>query len=284
MKSSSYYIISVFLLLQASLYSLLSLGSTIDFLTFVFTGEASDLSSLSILAVLYDPGIANITSLWSTILAFFAMLTFITLAYLYEFGSDLGRTWLILAIGIGLWTIGEFLWFFFVYTEGEAPYPSIADAAWIIGYPVLVFGLIFLNRHISLEVPNRSKIIFSVILFIIGIFILFTLGTSLFENDFIEATIGIFYPLGDLFVLLFAGLIVLKFSGGAEIRKSYFILVLAFILTSIGDILYSFNELIYGIYGAYAFDIADAFFIWGYTLLIVGALTYYHLVNKLTSN
>ena len=262
----------------------LSLGSVVDIITYLLSGTQSDLSYLSILALPPTTDLSNITSLWSVILSFLGAITFLILAYTYGFKTELGRLWVIFSIASYLYFGGESIWFYYVFTTGTFPIEvTLADVSWLSGYPFYIIGLLLLNRQIALSIKTIIFFIFTIIMGLISLGILYILGTYIYavpDTSFIDSTVYYSYVIGDLLVLYLAALIFLKFSSGGEIRRSYMLLILAFIANAAGDILYAYTSYILGIYQTYAFDFTDAMFIIGYTLLIIGPLTYYYLVNK----
>ncbi len=291
MKSSYFKLLTAILLFQSLLYTILSLGSILDIISFLSTNQQPDLNVFQILAIKSTSDLGstlnNITSMWSVILAFAAVAAFIILAYMYDFTSTMGRIWLLFAIGTAFWFGGEFIWFYLVLTEGGIPDSiSLADISWLLGYPVFIIGLFLLNKEINLAINKNTKIGFYILWAIFSSIILLVLGNAMFTPDAIllDSIVYYAYIIGDLIILLLVGLLVLKFSGGAEIRKSYFLLIVGFFATALGDIIYAITAYILAIYQTYAFDFADALFIWGYTLLTVGAITYYYLVSKVLAD
>lgn len=288
MKKSVFYSITTVLLIQAAVYVILSLGSLIDIVSFMTSGSQPDLSYLSFMAILYDSKLDFVTSSWSVLLSFIAVITFLALAYIYEFQSDIGRIWLILAIATAFWFGGEFIWFYFTITTGVPETVTIADFSWLLGYPFFFIGLYLLNKQIGLKTDKVKFWIYTVIIGLFSVVVLYVLGTAIFVPDSVLSDNLVYYSyvLGDLIMLYLSGLIFIKFSSGAEIRRSYMILILSFLITAIADFTYDYTSYITSpqIYQTYSFDFADALYIVGYTLLAVGALTYYHLVSKALSD
>ena len=282
MKKSVFYSIIGLLIIQAFIYTILSLGSVIDLITYASSGSQPDLTYLSVLAIPFNNDLSVVTSAWSVIISLSAVITFLALAYIYELKSDIGRIWFILAIATALWFGGEFIWFYLTITTGVPDQVTLADFSWLLGYPFYFLGLFLLNRQIGLPTGKRKFYLFTAILGIFSIIALYVLGVAIFTPDsaLIDSLVYYAYVLGDLIMLYLAGLIFMKFSSGAEIRRSYMILILAFLITAIADFIFDFSYYVLGIYQTYSFDIADAFYIIGYTLLTVGALTYYHLVSS----
>src|ERR1041384_687557 len=58
-----------------------------------------------------------------------------------------GRAWALFAVGLVLWTLGDAYWdaySWFLHTE--APFPSIADVAYVAGYPLMIAATFVLGR------------------------------------------------------------------------------------------------------------------------------------------
>jgi len=288
MKKSTFQLIVVVLLGQALIYVLLSVGSVLDLASYVTSGQQPVLSGLSFLAILKDPQYDFITSIWSVLLSGLAAIIFLVLSYIYEFKSETGRIWLILAIATAFWWGGETIWFYFTITTGVPETVTIADYVWLLGYPFYFLGLYLLNKKIGLETEKTKFFIYTAVIGIFSLIVLYVLGTAIFvpDSDMFSNLVYYGYVLGDLIMLYLAGLIFIKFSGGAEIRRSYMILILSFLITAIADFVYDFTSYVTSppIYQTYSFDFADALYIVGYTLLAVGGLTYYYTVSKVLSD
>src|SRR5262245_8797618 len=50
--------------------------------------------------------------------------------------------WVLLAVGNLLFVVGDVLWTLIEQSSGEIPYPSIADLAYLAGYPSLVLAFV----------------------------------------------------------------------------------------------------------------------------------------------
>ena len=94
---------------------------------------------LSLLQMPYSNGSDLFSSFWAFTAAAIATLSIGILAFIYDWKSHQGKPWLFIAIGLLLWTFGELIWTLLVYL-GEQPVYSIADIAWILGYPFLAVG------------------------------------------------------------------------------------------------------------------------------------------------
>jgi len=61
-------------------------------------------------------------------------------------GEKERTAWLLMGVGIALWTGGS-LWYYLVLADLEAvPIPSVADALWVVSYPFMYMSLVLLVR------------------------------------------------------------------------------------------------------------------------------------------
>ena len=54
--------------------------------------------------------------------------------------------WLVIGLAIVSWTAADIVWTAFYANDPNAPYPSIADALWLIWYPATLVALVLLVR------------------------------------------------------------------------------------------------------------------------------------------
>ena len=212
MKDSLFRIIIGILLIQALIYTILSLGSTIDLFTFLTSGQQPDLNYLGFFAILsgsnLGTSLGNYTAFWSVVLSFVGAVAFLVLSYLYDFTSKMGRIWVVFALGLFLWFGGEFMWFYFVLTTGTIPDGiTIADVSWLLGYPAFFAGLILLNREIGLEIKKNVLYIFLIVIGLFSIVVLYFLGTAIFftGSNLLDTTFYYLYFVVDLITIYLAG-------------------------------------------------------------------------------
>jgi diguanylate cyclase (GGDEF)-like protein len=67
--------------------------------------------------------------------------------------ADERRVWAAMGAGLTLWSFGDIWWIAFYAEASEVPYPSVADAFWLVSYPPLAYGL---WRLISVRVGWRA--------------------------------------------------------------------------------------------------------------------------------
>lgn len=56
------------------------------------------------------------------------------------------RAWLLFGCGMALWCVGSISWSVVYGSSPNPPYPTFADALWLLWYPLMAAGLVFLVR------------------------------------------------------------------------------------------------------------------------------------------
>ena len=65
---------------------------------------------------------------------------------LWRYRPEHSRHWLLFAISLALWCVGEGIWNYYLWTGQEVPYPSFADVAFLAAYPLMIAGVFVLVR------------------------------------------------------------------------------------------------------------------------------------------
>lgn len=156
------------------------------------------------------------------------------------------RTILFLTAGVACWFIGEFLWNYYELVLHIDPFPSLADAFYLIGYPLLLAG--FINEIRSAQIqwkklhPATTFLLVLVSLLFIGavgyfgIYLPFDAQEPLLSN-----VIAIGYGVGDMLLIIINLLVLVlawEFRGGS-LSKIWLVFFLSFIFTLIADILFA---------------------------------------------
>jgi diguanylate cyclase len=120
------------------------------------------------------------------------------------------RVYVILVGGLSLWLAAELLWTYYELGLGiETPYPSAADALWLIGYGPFIYYVYSKYRRASSELPERRLItVFLTTIIIISIIAIFLFpivdSTLNGSNNLTELAIGVSYPVLDAVLLTLA--------------------------------------------------------------------------------
>ena len=152
-------------------------------------------------------------------------------------GGLFGRAYLALAIGLALWLAAESTWAYYELVEQtERPFPSLADAFWIIGYGPFIYHLFSTSRFFGKGVKKLVVVIVSIGVSLIMSFIIGS-TVALFDLSDPESTVpllvSVAYPIFDATCVIPALLIVTN-AGRGQLTSIPWIFV-AVILFVIGD-------------------------------------------------
>ena len=173
------------------------------------------------------------------------------------------RPWILLALGISAWVIGDAIWYGYdLVLHRPAPWPSTADSIYLIGPVLMAFGLTgMLHRR---GTPRDVEGALDALIIAAGTGALswaflmapYAADTSL---NGISQVLAVAYPLTD--VLLLAVVVRLVLAPGGH-SASHRLLAAAVICTLVGDVVYSFQSL-HGTYETgHIVDIAWLAFYW----------------------
>jgi diguanylate cyclase (GGDEF)-like protein len=175
--------------------------------------------------------------------------------------------WLILAAGQLAFVIGDIIWTVY-QANGEDPFPSVADAFYLVGYPILAVGLaIAIRRRVS--GGDRAGLLDGAILACGAVVVWwsFVLGplVAASDPDPLSFAIGVAYPIGDLLLIgLALGLVM---TPGAK-SASFAFLVGNLCVVLVGDLVFNLQTLD----GTYVDGgLLDAVWLVGYTAFAMAA-------------
>lgn len=148
-----------------------------------------------------------------------------------------------MSIGLALWTIAEMYWAVAGYLGAEVPYPSLADAFWLLGYLPLYLALIARGRDLPL-VANRRRLLVPLALSLLSltatVFLIFIPIVRAGEPaNGIENALNLLYPLSDLVLLILVLRLFFSYEQG-EHGGAWNWIMLSFVFTSLGDLVFTF--------------------------------------------
>jgi hypothetical protein len=203
---------------------------------------------------------------------------------LYKPSTIAGKVWLLLAIGMLGWTIGEIIYIYYELFTDIAPFPSIADLFYLLAYIPLSIGLILQLRIIKVELPNKEKIITAIIYIAICVLVIITVIIlpileiyPIPEEETLVYFVSFLYPIFDLLLIFCVVIVFVKFRHG-KINMAWILLLVGFLCDTFGDILFNWQEAVIG--AEAMFEPFDLLFILGYILIINSAFTMVHLLTK----
>lgn len=168
------------------------------------------------------------------------------------FKSAVGKAVLLLSLGTLTWSIGMLIWNYYIFiAKVEVPYPSLADVAFILSWPLWALGVTYLSRATGVKFALRSAK-GKILLFVVPIiamaasyYMLVEVARGgVIELDFSSLSklfFDLFYPIGTAVILAMAltfFALSLDFLGG-RYKKPIVILILAFIVNYLSDFTFS---------------------------------------------
>jgi vacuolar-type H+-ATPase subunit I/STV1 len=161
----------------------------------------------------------------------------------FERREILWVVWGSLALGMFLWTVGEAITAYYELLKDEAPYPSTADVAWVVGYIPLFVGF-FLRFRSLRTMPTLREFLIGAIIFalLLVLGVVFVIGPIVTATDYSSRTeqfLDVLYPVGDL-ALAFAALLSVIVLAGGTLSYPWITLAAGFLITSVADLIYSY--------------------------------------------
>jgi signal transduction histidine kinase len=180
------------------------------------------------------------------------------------------KPWLLLAAGQMLFSIGNFIYDYYEFVLNyDSPFPSLADAAFLAGYPVLAVGLALLIRSRARGHDKNGLIDATIVATGIGLLAWIYLMLPYADDPALtalEKVVSIAYPLMDILLL---ALVLRLVIGGHRRLTTVVLLVVSFVFTLVADASFAWVELA----GGYADGMwMDAAWMLGFTFFGAAAL------------
>jgi len=148
-------------------------------------------------------------------------------------------TWLLLAAGNLLFVVGDFLFSFYERLWDEIPFPSAADALYLVGYVPQAAGLILLVRH---RTPGKDRaaltdaaIIASGLSLLSWVFLIQPAATD-DSLSTLGRVITVAYPAADILLLV----LLARLLAGTGVRNAAFrMLAAGMVLVLVSDLIYA---------------------------------------------
>ncbi|MGE0079574.1 MAG: hypothetical protein AB7S48_17065 [Bacteroidales bacterium] len=199
-------------------------------------------------------------------------------------------SWLLTFVGITLFFFGESTYGFFEivlgYDMNEA-FPGLADYIWCLGYIPLFLGmgLMFYGyKKGGFPMGNTGMyVLISVAIALISITVMVYLLIPIVldsETDLISKVFYLYYPIGDIFLVIPAVILmyITSLFGRSTISRPWRFLALGYIFFTIADLLYSYLswEDAYG-----SGNLIDLAWNFGYLLIALAGLYQMELIKSL---
>lgn len=167
--------------------------------------------------------------------------------------SVVGKSICFLALGLMTWGVGTVIFAYYnLFLNIAVPYPSIADVAYIVSWPLWTIGMIYLAQAIGVKyqlkkVGGKIFLIFIPLIIIpFSYFLLFTIargGSIDFSGGALKLFFDLTYPIGDIVILTTATLIYslsIHYLGGV-FRFPILIIMFGFLMNFFADFAFSFT-------------------------------------------
>jgi len=200
----------------------------------------------------------------------------ITISTRFRSTGNHGKAWL-LFLGIAIsWFIAETIWVINELVYHQNPFPSSADAFYLLGYPFLFLFSIQYLKPFKKSISKKMIISTSIIAILVLIPNLYmTLHNNSSENKF-TIMLGAIYPIADAIVLIPAMIgIVLFFRG--EVNFLWTLLLIGILFEVIADTGFQYFTLDNSYYTGHPIDIL---FIWSYILFSFGIYNHIQIFKK----
>jgi hypothetical protein len=188
--------------------------------------------------------------------------------YWSKAGESFSMVWLCFTIGLFLWFVGEAMWMGYALILGvEIPYPSVADAFWLIGYIPFFVALYLYVKLFGAALSRKTLAISVAATIILTLLVSAALITPIVgaEEDLTTLIVDFAYPLLDLGLFSISLLGLLIFLKG-KLGKSW-LLINAGILSNVaGDMLFSYTTAQDTYYNGH---LVDLLFLFGYIFFLL---------------
>lgn len=163
-----------------------------------------------------------------------------------DLSSRSRRAWLLLGFAFLAFWAGDAIYFWYDVVAQEPPFPSLADAAYLGYYPILLAGLLSFPRILT-SGTQRLRFVLDVLTVSLGgamvvwYLVLGPIAES-DHSDLVASLISVAYPVGDLVLLL--GLAVIVIRAPRELPHRALMFLLAGLLVSlVADLAYGVQNL-----------------------------------------
>jgi hypothetical protein len=145
--------------------------------------------------------------------------------------------WAVMAIGLACWLLGDVLWAYYELASDRAPFPSRADAAYLIYAPTVCVALVMFTGEVSWSGLNRVAFLDGVIVacsfFLISwVAVMRTVWRSGAESP-MEFAVSMAYPVADFLVVTVGVLVLIR--SPTRLRTTLSLLVAGLACSAVAD-------------------------------------------------
>lgn len=186
------------------------------------------------------------------------------------FKSSMGKALFFLSLGLITWGYGELIWSYYNFiAHTEIPYPSWADASFIVSWPLWGIGMMYLGKATGAKFGLKRKggkflaLLIPLIVIAISYYLIVQVahqGKFEVDGDLYKIFFDLAYPIFDVVVLAIASLLFglsFKYLGG-RYRFPVMIMLLGFVINYVADIGFSYTTTVETFYNGNWVDLVFA--------------------------
>ena len=186
------------------------------------------------------------------------------------------RPWFWVGLALACWVLGDFVWDGYAFLGVDRPDVSAADLFYLLGYPLLAYGLFQMARARagrSVRDGFLDGSIFAVAA-AVAVWQVLVVPAASSTQSMLTAVVWSSYPLGDVLLLAALGWLVL--APGRRTLPT-FLFVGALVATFVLDVLYSYLPVVS------SFDVGRLDFLYPVTYLMLAAAALHRECDELTT-
>lgn len=225
-------------------------------------GSESVAALVANLPSLITAGVATSVALWA--------------ALRFERGEGLQRQWFLVGLGALALFAGDAIYAYLeIVARQEVPFPSAADAFYLASFPLMGAALLMALLGFRKSLNLKSALLVAAAVAALATIALwasvFSPILSDMEVSVLERVLGVFYPVGDFWLLVFPALalsIALSRFGGGRIVWPWWAVVAGFALIAAADTGFSLTQASDTYFSGSPIDLGWTL---GYTAIAIGA-------------
>ncbi|HEX2981855.1 MAG TPA: hypothetical protein VHO48_16465, partial [Anaerolineaceae bacterium] len=155
--------------------------------------------------------------------------------------KEASQIWLLLSLGFLCSVVADSIWIFYNLKGIEAPYPSVADPLWVLGYLFQLAALVNRNRLLGVW-PGKKQIALVLAIALVSFVLLFAFVLSPMLDETgttraIETLFNFSYPIIDFLILIAACFLVVSMWKG-QLSITWNVIAFGFLVQSLADIFF----------------------------------------------
>lgn len=197
-------------------------------------------------------------------------------SFIFSIRSNLGKLLFFFGAGLLSYEIALLIWVYYnLALKVAVPFPSWADAGFMIFYPLIFLGTYYLVK-IYKTLINFALLRDSIIISLLSLILVFGINRPDISTQLppLQIFINFYYPMGD-FITLSLALIALRIGGG-KLHPSLYIFCIGMLLQAVADIFFTYRtaQEIY-----WNGDISDLLFTFSAYFMSIGL---FEIINNLS--